>query len=151
MAEASVVTCPNCGKRNRTPVAAQGIPRCGNCQHALPWIVDADAGDFDAAIDASMPVLVDYWAAWCGPCRMISPIVEKVARDRAGAIKLVKLDVDAAPEVAARYGAQSIPLLVLFRDGREIDRMVGAVPERQLLQWLEPHLSPAESVGSGPA
>jgi thioredoxin 2 len=81
---------------------------------------------------------------------MISPIVEKTGREMPGALKVVKLDVDAAPEVAARYGAQSIPLLVLFRDGREIDRMVGAVPERQLRQWLDPHLAAAGSVGSGP-
>ena len=78
---------------------------------------------------------------------MISPIVERLGRELAGRLKVVKLDVDGAPEIAARHGAQSIPLLVLFRGGEEIDRLVGAVPEQQLRQWLEPHLS-AESTPS---
>ena len=146
MALAAIIACTNCGKRNRVAVVAQGVPRCGVCHSPLPWIVDADADQFDAAIDASVPVLVDFWAAWCGPCRMVTPIVERVARDHAGRMKVVKLDVDAAPEIAARHGAQSIPLLVVFRDGQEVDRLVGAVPERQLRGWLEPHLAPAESV-----
>src|SRR5215218_9020072 len=94
-------------------------------------------------IDADMPVLVDFWAEWCGPCRMISPIVERIGQAEAGRLKVVKLDVEGAPQIAARHGAQSIPLLVLFRDGEEIDRLVGAVPERQLRKWLEPHLTPA--------
>jgi len=146
MALAAIIACTNCGKRNRVAVVAQGVPRCGVCHSPLPWIVDADADQFDAAIDASVPVLVDFWAAWCGPCRMVTPIVERVARDHAGRMKVVKLDVDAAPEIAARHGAQSIPLLVVFRDGQELDRLVGAVPERRLRGWLEPHLAPAESV-----
>jgi thioredoxin 2 len=148
VAPAPIVACTNCGTRNRTPVAAEGIPRCAKCHTPLPWIVDADADGFEAAIDAAMPVLVDFWAEWCGPCRMISPIVETVGRSEAGRLKVVKLDVDAAPQVAARHGAQSIPLLVLFRDGQEVDRLVGAVPERRLRQWLEPHLQAAGSVGS---
>jgi thioredoxin 2 len=143
MAEPAIVDCVNCGRKNRVPVAQEGIPRCAVCHHALPWVVDADAESFDAAINASMPVLVDFWAEWCGPCRMVSPIVERIARSHPGELKVVKLDVDAAPQIGARYGAQSIPLLVVFRDGKEADRMVGAVPERQLRQWLEPHLTTA--------
>lgn len=145
MAGSAIVACTNCGKKNRVPVVARGVPRCAVCHTPLPWIVDAAPDDFDGAIDADLPVLVDFWAAWCGPCRMVGPVVERIGRELAGSLKVVKLDVDQASEIAARHGAQSIPLLVLFRDGEEIDRLVGAVPERQLRQWLEPHLTPASA------
>jgi thioredoxin 2 len=140
----STIRCDNCGTLNRVPVAAEGIPRCGSCHTTLPWVVDADAGSFDAAIDASVPVLVDFWAAWCGPCRMVSPVVERAAHEDAGRLKVVKLDVDRAPDIAARYGIQGIPLLVLHRDGQEVDRIVGAVPESRLREWLAPHLAAAD-------
>jgi thioredoxin 2 len=145
MAGSAIVACTNCGKKNRVPVVARGVPRCAVCHTPLPWIVDAASDDFDGAIDADLPVLVDFWAAWCGPCRMVGPVVERIGRELAGRMKVVRLDVDQAAEIAARYGAQSIPLLVLFRDGEEIDRLVGAVPERQLRQWLEPQLTPASA------
>jgi thioredoxin 2 len=148
MAAPAIIACTKCGKKNRVAVAARGVPRCAACHTPLPWIVDADAQGFADAVSADVPVLVDFWAGWCAPCRMISPIVERLGREFAARLKVVKLDVEAAPEPAARYGAQSIPLLVLFRDGEEIDRLVGAVPEPQLRQWLEPHLATAGSTPS---
>jgi len=140
----SIVTCPHCGKKNRLRPQAEGVPRCANCHNLLPWIVDADESSFDEEVRASVPVLVDFWAEWCGPCRMVSPVVETVGRDNAGKLKVVKLDVDGAPQIAGRYGVQGIPLLVLIVDGEEADRMVGAVPEPQLRKWLEPHLGAAQ-------
>jgi thioredoxin 2 len=136
----TVIACPHCGRKNRIGSRSDGVPRCGNCHNLLPWIVDATPATFDAEIRASVPVLVDFWAPWCGPCRMVSPAVEAQARSRLGQLKVVKLDVDTAPDIGARYQTMSIPLLVLIRDGQEVDRMVGAVPERQLREWLDRNL-----------
>jgi thioredoxin 2 len=142
MSSPATVTCPNCGTKNRVAPRAEGIPRCAVCHHALPWIVDSDAASFEGDITASVPVLVDFWAPWCGPCRMVSPAVERLAAEFAGRMKVVKLDVDTAPEIAGRYQVQGIPLLVLIRDSEEVDRRVGAQPEAALRQWLEPQLGP---------
>jgi thioredoxin 2 len=144
----TVVTCVNCGRKNRIGSAREGIPRCAVCHHALPWIVDAGPEDFDEAIVASVPVLVDFWAPWCGPCRMVSPVVERFAGENAGRSKVVKLDVDSAEQISARYQVQGIPLLVLHRDGTEVDRRTGALPERALREWLEPALAPPPPVTS---
>jgi thioredoxin 2 len=143
MAGATIIQCPNCGTKNRVRPSPSGVPRCSVCQTLLPWIVETDQAGFDEEITASVPVLVDFWAPWCGPCRIVSPVVERVARANAGHLKVVKLNVDEAPAIAGRYGVQGIPLLVLIRDGQEVDRLVGAVPESQLTQWLQPHLKAA--------
>jgi thioredoxin 2 len=96
---------------------------------------------FDEETTASVPVAVDFWAAWCGPCRMIASVLEDLAARHAGRLKVVKVDVDANPSLATRFGAQSIPLLVALREGREVDRIVGALPRAALEQRLGPLLT----------
>jgi thioredoxin 2 len=121
------------------------------CKTLLPWIVDASTDSFEREIESSVPVLVDFWAPWCGPCRMVSPVVERFGRERAGEIKVVKLNVDEAPELASRYQVQGIPLLVLILEKAEIERVVGAVPAPELQAWLEPHLARARRPGGAAA
>lgn len=111
-----------------------------SARNQLPWVVDADAATFSDETTASVPVVVDYWAAWCGPCRMISPLLEDLAKRHAGHLKIVKVDVDANASLATQSGAQSIPLLVVMRDGHERDRIVGALPPAALEQRLAPIL-----------
>lgn len=106
----------------------------------LAWMVDAGDGDFDEAVDSTGLVLVDLWAPWCGPCRTVAPAVEAAAREFAGKLKVVKVDVDQAPGISARFRVQGIPALLLLRDGQPIARQVGAVPVNRLLDWVQEHL-----------
>jgi thioredoxin 2 len=127
------VRCPACGRRNRVPASATGSPRCGQCHAALPWLVTAGDATFDhVAVDARLPVLVDLWAPWCGPCRMVGPAVEQLATELAGRLKVVKVNVDEAPSVAARFDAMSIPTLLVLSHGQTVDRIVGALPAKEL-------------------
>jgi thioredoxin 2 len=147
----TIVVCPNCGKKNRVPVAARGFPQCSNCHHALPWIVEASDMDFaDVAEQATLPVLLDLWAPWCGPCRMVSPILESLAQQLAGQVKLVKVNVDESPAVAQRFQARSIPMLLVLHHGRVVAKQVGAAPEQVLRPWLEQAIADAATPGAGP-
>ena len=123
-----VIACPACGTKNRLPLIARGHPRCASCKADLPWLVDAGDDDFDDIVDTNALVVVDLWAPWCGPCRMVAPVLETLSRELAGRIKVVKVNVDKAPLLSQRYRAQSIPMLLLMDHGEVVDTMIGAQP-----------------------
>ena len=138
-----LVRCRHCGRRNRVPAAAAGIPRCGNCRQPLPWIADATDDTFaEIAEAASVPVVVDLWAPWCGPCRMVSPALAQVATDLAGQVKLVKVNVDDSPEIQQRFEVQAIPTLIALRQGQVAARRSGAAPAADLRAWVEAAIGP---------
>ncbi|MFN8099571.1 MAG: thioredoxin [Dermatophilaceae bacterium] len=136
-----IVPCPACGTRNRLPVVASGHPRCAACKADLPWLVEAGDADFDAAVDTSALVVVDLWAPWCGPCRMVAPVLDTLSRDLAGRIKVVKVNVDDSPVIAQRYRATSIPMLLILDRGRVVDTLVGAQPAPVLRRHLDTALA----------
>ena len=132
-----LVTCPHCGRRNRVPAAAAGIPRCGHCHRPLPWITDATDDTFaDVAEAADLPVLVNLWAPWCGPCRVVSPALAQLATELAGQIKLVKVNVDESPKLQQRFSVQAIPTLLVLRGGEVAARRAGAAPVADLRAWV---------------
>lgn len=133
-----VRACPNCGKKNRVPAAAAGTPRCGHCHQPLPWIVNATDDNFAAiAEESSIPVVVDFWATWCGPCRMISPELEKLATERAGKVKLVKVDIDQSPALASRFTIKAVPTLMVLDKGKVLAHKAGAAPLHELRRWFD--------------
>ncbi len=139
----SVLTCPNCGARNAIRPSPRGSPHCGTCGKPLPWVVDATDATFDAEANTTATVLVDLWAPWCGPCRFVSPILEELARDWSGRLKVIKVNVDENPRLQQRFGASSIPTMIVMKDGREIDRIVGAAPKPALEARIRPHVGPS--------
>ncbi len=132
----AITTCPSCGTKNRLPASVTGRPRCAKCRTDLPWSVDADDATFDDATATKLPVLVDLWAPWCGPCRMVGPAVQQIAADLAGKLKVVKVNVDESPQISQRYQVQSIPMLLLLRDGTLVDGHIGAMSADQLGDWV---------------
>lgn len=142
----SIVACIGCGRKNRVPAAAAGTPRCGQCHAALPWVVDTDDHGFRVvADDARLPVLVDLWAPWCGPCRAVSPALERLAGDFAGRVKLVKVNVDEAPGLSRRFSLQAVPTLLIMHHGEVAAHRTGAAPEAALRSWLDQSLASIES------
>ncbi|MEZ5238358.1 MAG: thioredoxin [Microthrixaceae bacterium] len=120
------------------PAATGGLVRCASCHAELPWVVDAGEATFDEVVSTSrLPVVVDLWAPWCGPCRTVSPLLEQMAVEYAGRMKLVKVNVDEAPSVQARFGVQGIPTFVLLSGGEEVSRLVGAQPLASLRSWFD--------------
>ncbi len=136
-------TCTACGAKNRVPAGRLAdAGRCGACKAPLgPADEPITAGDqalFDAIThEASVPVLVDFWAEWCGPCRMSAPEVRELAREMAGKALVLKVDIEAHPELAARFGIQAIPYFLVFREGKLAFRRAGAAPRQEMRRWLE--------------
>ncbi|MGH7409575.1 MAG: thioredoxin [Candidatus Methylomirabilis sp.] len=104
--------------------------------------IHVDEGTFEAeVIKSDIPVLADFWAEWCGPCKMVAPVLEAIAEEYDGELKIAKLDVDKNGETAKRYGVKSIPTLILFTNGQSVERLVGAMPKEQLLSRIRPYLA----------
>lgn len=141
--DGEIATCPSCGARNRLKEPPAGtVPTCGRCGAALPWLVTGTDATFERETAAPVTVVVDMWAPWCGPCRMVAPALQDLTRELAGRLKVVKLNVDENPLAAGRFGVQSIPTLLVFKSGELVDQVVGAMPKGPLRQRLEPHLAP---------
>jgi thioredoxin 2 len=145
-AESRIVGCPKCGAKNRLAAENQftGTPVCGRCKTPLigeahPVIV-TDQNFAEEVERSALPVLLDFWAAWCGPCRMIAPIIDQLAKELSGKVRVGKLNVDENQRTAARFGVQSIPTLLVLKNGQEVDRLVGSQSKEAITQRLKAFL-----------
>jgi thioredoxin 2 len=144
-----IVTCATCGQKNRLPFASlDRTAKCGKCHNPLSRpgvpITVTSTPAFDALVSQSpVPVLVDFWAPWCGPCHMVAPEVVKVAASEASRLVVAKVDTDALPDVGARFGIRSIPTMAVFAGGREAGRTMGARPAKDIVTFVNQTLTKA--------
>lgn len=145
-ANTQIVNCPKCGAKNRLASGNQtgGTPICGRCKTPLtaefkPAII-TDRNFSEEAEQSKLPMILDFWAAWCGPCRMIAPILDQLAKELGGKIRVGKLNVDENQMTAARFRVQSIPTLIVLKEGKEVDRIVGMQSKEALVRRLKPYL-----------
>lgn len=132
-----ILTCQKCETKNRVtnPPAGQ-VPVCARCGAPLPWLHDGTDASFAEDTRAGVPVIVDFWAPWCGPCRVMGPILEQIAQDMPGKVRIVKVNVDENPRSPAQFGVQGIPTLVMFKDGEAVDQIVGVVQKPMLVERI---------------
>ena len=139
-----IIKCPNCGIKNRIPASRKGDnPVCGKCGTPISTGsasgVPVDITDYtfeNEVMSCPVPVLVDCWAPWCGPCRGLAPVLEQLASEYKGRLKIAKLNTDDNPKIAMKYNIQSIPTMLLFNNGQQVDRIVGALPKQEIERRL---------------